>query len=116
MNEQVDCDLCGSKKKQDILKQKDFIHNVSNEYFNLVKCSICSLNYLNPRPCIDDISKYYSKDYDFYKKNSFFKNLLNYFVSLLIKFRFILIIADFIPSLRIKRFIILWKNSLIVLI
>lgn len=107
MNEQVDCDLCGSKKRQEILKQKDFIHNVSNEYFNLVKCSICSLNYLNPRPCIDDISKYYSKDYDFYTKNSFFKNLLNYFVSLLIKFRFILIIADFIPSLRIKRFIIL---------
>ena len=72
MNEHVDCDLCGGTKKQVILKQKDFIHNVSSEYFNLVKCSSCSLNYLNPRPRIENISKYYSKDYDFYKKNSFF--------------------------------------------
>ena len=90
MKENVDCDLCGSAKKHEIVKQKDYIHKVTNEYFNLVKCEECSLIYVNPRPNSENIHKYYSNDYDFYKKNSFVKNQINLLINLIIKIKFFL--------------------------
>jgi len=107
MKEHVDCDLCGSAKKHEIVKQKDFIHKVTNEYFNLVKCEECSLVYVNPRPNTENIHNYYSNDYDFYKKNSFVKNQINLLINLIIKIKFFLRIIDLIPNNKIKKFIIL---------
>lgn len=106
MYEHVDCDLCESTNKHEILKQSDFIHKVTNQYFSLVRCNKCSLVYVNPRPSAKNISKYYPKNYDFYKKNSFIKNQINYLINFFTKFRFILSIIDLIPNNRIKKFII----------
>ena len=107
MLEQVDCDLCGSTEQHEIVKQKDIVHKLTNTYFSLVKCNECQLVYLNPRPNIDSISMHYSRDYDFYKKNSFIKSQINILINFLTKFRFILKIIDFIPNIKMKKFIIL---------
>src|ERR1700686_2678760 len=33
------------------------------EYFNAVECSDCGLGFLNPRPTIEEIAKYYPPEY-----------------------------------------------------
>jgi len=56
------CPICGSDISSPYLNVKDY--TVSEERFQLVKCSSCDLVYTNPRPDAFSIGKYYkSSDY-----------------------------------------------------
>ncbi len=61
--ETVVCGLCGCDYAQVVLRQQDLLHRVSTEEFTIVRCSGCSLCYLNPRPTVDEIGIYYPRAY-----------------------------------------------------
>jgi 2-polyprenyl-3-methyl-5-hydroxy-6-metoxy-1,4-benzoquinol methylase len=54
------CDLCGNKTFKDYLESKDYF--LTNEGFTIVKCENCGLLFVNPRPTITEISKYYKSE------------------------------------------------------
>jgi 2-polyprenyl-3-methyl-5-hydroxy-6-metoxy-1,4-benzoquinol methylase len=60
MLQKVKCNICGS------VKHRIFLKNVGspnhNDKFTLIKCSICGLIYLSPKPTQNKINKYYPED------------------------------------------------------
>ena len=64
--ETVNCDLCGSKNYKIVTKQTDLIHKTTKDYFSIVECENCGLNYTNPRPSPKEIGAFYSKNYTFH--------------------------------------------------
>lgn len=72
--EYVKCNLCGEDKTTLLFVGKDRVHNIDGE-FNVVKCEVCGLVYINPRPNEAEIAAYYPEDYSPYqgeKKNNIF--------------------------------------------
>lgn len=65
----VSCDFCNTKEHKIICTQTDIVHKTSNDFFQIVECAKCGLNYTNPRPQENEISKFYPKNYSFYQKN-----------------------------------------------
>ena len=61
--ETVTCDLCRSDKTEFVLRQRDLLHGVSSQEFDLVRCAGCGLLYLNPRPTMTEIGRYYPEQY-----------------------------------------------------
>jgi SAM-dependent methyltransferase len=59
----VDCNLCGSKRTETVLTQRDLSVSTSVREFTVVKCSDCGLIYLNPRPTPAEISSFYPSEY-----------------------------------------------------
>ncbi|MGD2148948.1 MAG: hypothetical protein PVH41_19805, partial [Anaerolineae bacterium] len=57
--EQTDCPLCGSNGST-ILYRLENRTSQTSPSFTLVRCSQCSLGYLNPRPTPDGMANYYS--------------------------------------------------------
>ena len=64
--ETTNCDLCGSKNYSNATYQTDLIHKSTQDYFTIVECNDCGLNFTNPRPTIKDIGSFYSKSYTFH--------------------------------------------------
>ena len=64
--EDVACDFCGSDQHAVVTQQTDVLHGTTKEYFKIVQCTACGLNYTNPRPTADEIGKYYSAQYSFH--------------------------------------------------
>jgi len=64
--ETVNCDLCGANDTEIVFVLRDLLHHIDG-FFNLVKCRKCGLMYLNPRPTIDEMTRYYPSDYHAYK-------------------------------------------------
>lgn len=60
--ESVKCDLCSSNNNTLLLQARDYRYG-HPEMFNIVKCNNCGLIYINPRPTIEAISKFYEEDY-----------------------------------------------------
>jgi SAM-dependent methyltransferase len=60
--ETAKCDLCGSSQLEDFLEMAPYQFKGDPTY-KLVKCSGCSLVFLNPRPGPEIIGRYYSTDY-----------------------------------------------------
>lgn len=60
--ETVPCNLCGSQKYTVVYEMPDrkFFRD---EYFSVVECAECGLGFLNPRPTITEIQKYYPQEY-----------------------------------------------------
>jgi ribosomal protein S27E len=58
-SETVACDLCGSKNYNVIFTARN---TEFGEPFNLVKCQVCGLAYLNPRPTKAQIGRYYPEE------------------------------------------------------
>lgn len=56
--ENISCPLCDSYKTSFITEAEDAVYP-TGERFTLVRCSNCGLVYLNPRPTIDEIGRYY---------------------------------------------------------
>ena len=81
--ENVSCDYCCCDDYNIICKQKDIVHKTSEDYFQIVRCKNCGLHYTNPRPNKKLISKYYPKEYSFYRKSKFnsLKELILNFLS-----------------------------------
>lgn len=61
--EQVLCDLCRSNDSEVIIKQRDLLLNVTQDEFSIVRCRICGLIYLNPRPARDLLGSFYPPVY-----------------------------------------------------
>lgn len=61
--ETIACELCGSDRSRILLRQKDLLHGVSNAEFTVVRCEVCGLLYLNPRPSPAEIGQYYPPQY-----------------------------------------------------
>ena len=69
MNEHVDCIVCGEDNNKLLFKLNDRLSD-SNCQFNLVQCK-CGFTFLNPRPDIDNIYKYYNlNNYDPHSNSS----------------------------------------------
>ena len=68
--EQINCNFCNSNNHKLICEQTDLIYNTTKEVFKVVECNECGLNFTNPRPNEQEISKYYKSDYQFHKKNT----------------------------------------------
>ncbi len=60
--ETVPCNLCGSQRSTIVYEMPDrkFFRD---EFFSVVECSECGLGFLNPRPTISEIQKYYPSEY-----------------------------------------------------
>jgi len=63
MPEYVKCNLCGADDTRLIYALRDYRFRVDDTLWNLVQCRRCSLGYLNPRPTIDEIGRYYPGTY-----------------------------------------------------
>lgn len=64
--EDVACDYCGSDQHSVVTQQTDVLHGTTKDYFKIVQCAVCGLNYTNPRPTAAEIGKYYSAQYSFH--------------------------------------------------
>jgi len=60
---QVNCCICGSNDATLIGKGKDFEYQTSPDTFLAVRCNLCGLIYLNPRPDISEVGKIYPPTY-----------------------------------------------------
>lgn len=60
--ETVDCALCGGKESSSIYETMDRNWRVPGN-FRVVKCHGCGLVYVNPRPGVNDIGKYYPETF-----------------------------------------------------
>ena len=73
--EETKCVVCNCKGRNIFTSQDRF----GNEKFNVAKCDNCDLIFVNPRPSIKDIGRYYPKDYyknAFLQQSSFIRKLI----------------------------------------
>ena len=64
--ETVKCNLCGSDNYQVMYSMPDARYCI-NDWFNIVECVNCGLGFVNPRPTITEMSRYYpSAFYDYF--------------------------------------------------
>ncbi|MBK7354685.1 class I SAM-dependent methyltransferase [Propionivibrio sp.] len=68
--ESVACDFCGSTESVQIARQTDLLHRTTDEFFDIVQCTSCGLQYTNPRPESAEIGRYYAKGYSFHAARS----------------------------------------------
>ncbi len=61
------CPNCGNPDSGLLISGHDRFHGIEGNYY-LQECSICGLIYLNPRPSLDEIERYYPEDYIAYPK------------------------------------------------
>lgn len=59
----VACLLCGSGDDEPVVRQRDFSTDESDEMFTVVRCRSCGLQYLNPRPTLAGIGRFYPPRY-----------------------------------------------------
>ncbi|MFH1073585.1 MAG: class I SAM-dependent methyltransferase [Candidatus Firestonebacteria bacterium] len=60
--ETVKCALCDSGRYKFLFKTQDYDWGLPGE-FNIVKCRVCGLVYINPRPGKNELEKYYPDNY-----------------------------------------------------
>ena len=98
----VACDFCGSKDYITVVRQTDLIHKSTSEFFSIVECEECGLNYTNPRPSIEELGSFYTESYSYFNKGgllSFIKtNILGPLIRLIANSPFAYIFF-FIPTL-----------------
>ncbi len=56
------CDLCGGSCFKEIYQKPDEFYH-PDEYFTVVECTGCGLGFVNPRPSISEIGRYYPPEY-----------------------------------------------------
>ena len=62
----VECNFCKSSNYKIVATQTDIVHSTTSILFNIVQCKECGLNFTNPRPSINEIYKFYPKNYAFF--------------------------------------------------
>lgn len=60
--EEVDCPLCGASDEELVLIGRDLLFAKPGSY-RLVKCRVCELEYVNPRPTPAALGPHYHEDY-----------------------------------------------------
>ena len=63
MPEHVACNLCGRNHAQLLYRLRDYRLRVDDAVWNVVRCRSCGLGYLNPRPTVSEVGKYYPSEY-----------------------------------------------------
>lgn len=63
------CNLCGSRRSNPYVAGQDRIHGVDG-VFQLVRCTGCGLIYLDPRPRLAEMARFYPDDYASYTASS----------------------------------------------
>ena len=76
--EDARCAICGSAERVRIYEQKDRLHHVEGK-FDLVRCLECKVHYLNPRPTIAELDRYYPQDYGPHRPRSDFRTFFQRF-------------------------------------
>lgn len=71
--EYLPCPGCGGSSYEKVTESRDYDYFTTDELFSIVRCSSCSLLYLNPRPCLTEISRIYPDEYSAYH----FSNIRN---------------------------------------
>lgn len=61
--ETTSCNLCGETSYVTWYRNKDRNHKITDDMFNVVRCTQCGLVYLNPRPTHEEIGIYYPDTY-----------------------------------------------------
>ena len=64
--EDVACDFCDSREAVEVTRQTDILHRTTDEVFAIMRCTNCGLQFVNPRPTPDEISRYYAAHYSFH--------------------------------------------------
>ena len=59
----VSCDLCGADDPAPVLDLTDRMFETTEQVFHLVRCRRCGHLYLNPRPGVEHLERYYTADY-----------------------------------------------------
>jgi 2-polyprenyl-3-methyl-5-hydroxy-6-metoxy-1,4-benzoquinol methylase len=67
--ETVACNLCGSVRQERLWEGQDWAYGHAGT-FTVVRCVECGLIFLNPRPTPDEISSYYPRDYEPYRRTA----------------------------------------------
>jgi len=60
--ERVNCNVCDDNNAELIFSEKDKFRK-STDKFNIVRCRKCGLVYINPRPALEEIVKFYPDTY-----------------------------------------------------
>jgi SAM-dependent methyltransferase len=60
--ERVDCDLCGSTEHEPVYSMPDLLYH-PEERFTVVRCRGCGLGFVNPRPTMAEMARYYPKSF-----------------------------------------------------
>jgi SAM-dependent methyltransferase len=63
MPESVACNLCGSSDHATLYVLKDFRFGIDEVPWPVVRCRRCGLGYLNPRPTLGEMTRYYPEAY-----------------------------------------------------
>lgn len=63
MPELVPCNLCGADDAQTLYALKDHRFRTDDVDWPVVRCRQCGLGYLNPRPTLGEIGRYYPAEY-----------------------------------------------------
>jgi SAM-dependent methyltransferase len=63
MPERVVCNLCGSGDSELLFKLRDQRLQIDATEWNAVRCLDCGLGYLNPRPSLEEVERYYPRSY-----------------------------------------------------
>lgn len=62
MMEFVSCNLCGKSDHRLVYQKPDTKYSPS-EFFSVVECLNCGLGYVNPRPALSEMGRYYPEDF-----------------------------------------------------
>ena len=57
--EHVACPLCGADKSVFLFRRKDLSYSATGDAFTVVRCPACGLAYVDPRPTLEEIGRYY---------------------------------------------------------
>jgi SAM-dependent methyltransferase len=61
--ETVACLLCGGRDYDVVVRQRDLSNRDSDEMFTVVRCQGCGFKYLNPRPTLSGMGRFYPPQY-----------------------------------------------------
>src|SRR5687767_1843895 len=61
--ERVPCPLCGRLDHRRLFGRPDHTHQVTDEVFDVVRCTHCSFVFVNPRPSPGEIGRYYPAEF-----------------------------------------------------
>lgn len=96
--EYVNCDFCGGDDFEEVIRQADVLHKTTTECFCIVRCRQCGLHFLNPRPEVSEIGKYYSDEYSFHAEQTGLKLTVISFLTWLANSPFC-VLANLVPML-----------------
>jgi 2-polyprenyl-3-methyl-5-hydroxy-6-metoxy-1,4-benzoquinol methylase len=65
----INCNLCGADDYKLLLKSGDRFYKIKEPVFNVVKCNVCGLVYINPEPEPEELAKHYPMEYGPHQNN-----------------------------------------------